>query len=77
MLHVFDGGIGLNVRVKLVFDARFFQQVRHLLRNAELHQIGVRCDKRLLETAAFDLFRDRLDRARAMVRGFVEHELVH
>ncbi len=48
VLHVLDGGVGLDFAVDAVSEARHVQQVGDLLRDAELDQIGVRADERLV-----------------------------
>ena len=45
-LHVLDGGVGLNVAEHFPCDARFVEQVGHLFRDAETHQVGVGRHKR-------------------------------
>lgn len=77
MLHILDGGVGLDIRIDGVRDAGRIQQGGHLGGHAEFDQIGIRCDKDLFEAATADLIGDCLDCACAVIGCFVEHELLH
>ena len=72
-LYVFDGGVGLNVGVNLVSQTRAVQYVSNLLGYAELDQIGVGADKRLLNAMSLRLVGDYRNGALAMIRNTVKN----
>ena len=75
-LHVLDRGVGLNVAIKLVCDLCRIQNVGYLLGYRELNKIGVGAYKRLLEASCLDFGCDLLDRALAVIAGFVQYKSV-
>ena len=76
VLHVRDRRIRLDLRVDRVLHLRLVEEVRHLLRHAELDEIRIGEDDRLLEPARGELGDDGLHGARAVIRGFVEDDSV-
>ena len=77
VLHVLNGGVGLDVREDGVGDGGGIQQVGDLGGHAELDEVGVGGDEGLGKAAGLDLIDDGGDGTRAVVGGLVEHELVH
>ena len=73
VLHVLDGGVGLDLAVNSVGKVGSVQQVGDLFGNAELDQIGVRADKGFLVAAGGQLGNDVLDRAVTMVGNGVQN----
>ena len=76
VLHVFDGGVGLDLVVELPRDACLVELGRHLARDAESHQVRVGAHERLREAATRDLAGNLPDRAGAVIRDIVEHETI-
>ena len=72
VLHILNGGIGLDVRVDLICQALPVKDIRHLARHMELDQIRVGTHKCLLERASFHFLCDLRDRAGAMIRGPIQ-----
>ena len=75
-LHVLDRRVRLDLRIDLVSDARVFEDVGHLLGDAELQKVGVGADEALLKAPALDFRRDLLDRALAVIARFIEYKTV-
>jgi len=73
-LHVFNGGVGLDVVKDHVGDVFCIQQGGHLAGHAELNQIGVGADEGLLVAAGFEDAGDLGDSAFAVVGDGVEHD---
>ena len=76
VLHVLDGGVGLDLVVELPRDAGLVELGRHLARDAESHQVRVGAHERLREAAARDLAGNLPDRPGAVIRDVVEHETI-
>ena len=76
VLHVLNGGVGLDLRVDLIGDASGVQHGGDLLGDAELQQVGVGADQGLLQAAALHLSGDLLDRALAVVGSLVQNKTV-
>ena len=76
-LHVLDSRIGFDVAVKFVFELCAVQNVEHLLRHAELNEIGVGANERFFKAAALRLARDFLDTSRAVITCFVQNNSCH
>ena len=71
LLHILDGGVGLDPIIDGVGNARRIEQVGHLGCNLELEQIRIRADHDLFAAAGLDLVRDLLDRPLAEVGCFI------
>ena len=74
VLHVLDGGVGLDLAVDAIGETRRIQQVGDLLGDAELDQIGVRADERLFVAAGGQFGNDVLDRAVTVIRNSVQND---
>ena len=75
-LHVFDGGVRLDVAEHLPRDARFIEHVGYLFRDAEAHQVGVGCHKYFRELAAGDFAGNFLNCACSVIRNVVQNEAI-
>ena len=75
-LHVLHGRVRLHFVENLVRNVRILQHGNHLIGYAELDQILVGHDQRLLVTALGNLFRDYLSRAGSEIGGLVENHSV-
>ena len=76
ILHVLNGGVGLDLAVHRVGKTGRVQQVGDLLGDAELDKVGVRADKSLFVAAAGQFGNDVLDGAMAMIGNGVEYDAV-
>ncbi len=76
VLHVLDGGVGLDLLEELPSDASLVEEVGDLGGDAKLHEVGVRGDESLLEATALDLAGDLLDGALAVIRDVVQDETI-
>ena len=76
VLHVGDGGVGLDLAVNRVGEVCSIQQVGDLLGHAKLDQVGVRADKSLLVAAGGQLGNDVLNGTVAMVGNGVQNNAV-
>ena len=77
VLHVRDRGVRLDLGVDRILHLRLVQEVRHLLRDAELDEVGIGEDDRLLEPAVREFVDDFLHGACAVVGGFIQDDAVH
>ena len=76
VLHICDGGVGLDLAVDGVGEACSVQQVGDLLGDAELEKVGVRADESLLVAAGGQLGNDILDSAVAMIRNSIQNDTI-
>ena len=76
VLHVGDGGVGLDLAVNSVGEVCSIQQVGDFLGHAKLDQIGVRADKSLLVAAGGQLGNDVLNGTVAMVGNGVQNNAI-
>ena len=76
MLHVLDGGVGLDVTVHFVGKAGFLHQVGHLFGHAELDQVGVGGHEGLFAAARGELGQDVFDGAVAVIGNGIEHDTI-
>ena len=76
VLHIGDGGVGLDLAVDGVGEACSVQQVGDLLGDAELDKVGVRADESLLVAAGGQLGNDVLDGAVAMIRNSIQNDTI-
>ena len=77
VLHIRNRRIRLDLGVDRELHFRLLEEIRHLLRDTELDEVGIGKDDRLLQSARRELRDNRLDRASAMIRGFVENNAVY
>ena len=75
-LHVFDGGVGLDVAVDLIGEAGLVQQVGDLLGHVELDQVGVGADEGLFIAAGGQLGHDVFDGAAAVIGNGVQNDTI-
>ena len=75
-LHVFDGGVGLDVAVDLIGEAGLVQQVGDLLGHIELDQVGVGADEGLFVAAGGQLGHDVFDGAAAVIGNGVQNDAI-
>ena len=76
VLHVLDGGVGLDFAVNSIGEAGCIQQGSDLAGNAELDQVGVRADKSLFIAAGGQFGNNVLDCTMAMVRDRIQNNAV-
>ena len=76
VLHIGDGGVGLDLAVNSVGEVCSIQQVGDFLGHAKLDQIGVRADKSLLVAAGGQLGNDVLNGTVAMVGNGVQNNAI-
>ena len=76
VLHVGDGGVGLDLAVNSVGEVCSIQQVGDFLGHTKLDQVGVRADKSLLVAAGGQLGNDVLNGTVAMVGNGVQNNAV-
>ena len=76
VLHVLDGGVGLDFAVNSIGEAGCIQQGSDLAGNAELDQVGVRADKSLFIAAGGQFGNNVLDCTMAMVRDRIQTNAV-
>ena len=76
VLHIGDGGVGLDLTVDGVGEVCSVQQVGDLLGDAELEKVGVRADESLLVAAGGQLGNDVLDSAVAMIRNSIQNDTI-
>ena len=77
LLHVADRGVGLDLAVNLIGDARIGEHALDLFGHAETDQILVRDQQRLAEAALANLLGDHRAATRTVVGGFVQYDSVH
>ena len=75
-LDVADGGVGLDFSEQLVGDTRLAQDVQHLVRHAEFHQILVRGHESLVQSQALHFLGQHLACPGSEVGYFVQYESV-
>ena len=76
VLHIGDGGVGLDLAVHAVSETGSVQQVGDLLGDTELDQVGVRADESLLVAASGQFGNNVLDGTVAMVRNAVQNNTI-
>ena len=76
-LDVFDGGIGLNIGIDFIGEARFVQQISDFFGNAEFDQVRIRGNKGFFETFALENARDFFDRTAAVIGYTVENKTLN
>ena len=76
VLHVLDGGVGLDLAVQGIGKTGSLQQVGDFLGDAELDQIRVRADESLFVAAGGQFGNDVLDSAVAVVRDRVQNNTI-
>ena len=76
VLHVGNGGVGLDLAVHAVSKICSIQQVGHFLGDAELDQIRVRADERFLVATGSQLGHNVLDGTVAMVRNRIQDNAI-
>ena len=75
-LHILDGGIGLDLGINFVGNARNFQHIRDFLGHAEFEKIRIGADKRLFKSPALDFGRNFLNCALAVITRFIEYKTI-
>ena len=76
VLHVLNGGIGLDVGVDLIGQSGLLQHIRHLGGHAKADQVRIGAYKGFFECPRLGLICNFLNRAGAVVRSFVQHDSV-
>ena len=76
VLHVGDGGVGLDLAVHAVSETGSIQQVGDLLGDAELDQVRVRADESLLVAAGGQFRNDVLNGTVAMVGNGIQNDTI-
>ena len=76
VLHVGDGGVGLDLAVNSIGKVCSIQQIGDLLGDTELDQVGVGADEDLLVATTLELAGDLLDGAGTMIRDGIENETI-
>ena len=76
VLHVLDGGVGLDLAVQGIGKTGSLQQVGDFRGDAELDQIRVRADESLFVAAGGQFGNDVLDSAVAVVRDSVQNNTI-
>ena len=76
LLHILDGGIGLDLRVNRVCNAGVVQNICHLCRHTEFQQIRVCCNKQVLIAVSFYFVDDFLNRTFSMIRNVVQYNTI-
>ena len=76
VLHIGNGGVGLDLAVDGVGEVCSIQQVRDLLGDAELDQVGVRADEGLFVAAGGELRHNVLDGTMAMVGNGIQNDAI-
>ena len=77
MLNILNGRIRLDVGIQFKVNAIGLEQVSYLGSNAELDQIRVRSDERLLESLALDDARYLIDCPVAMIGNAIQHKTIN
>ncbi len=75
-LHIFNGGVGLDVGINLIVQASLVQHIRNLLGYTELEQIRVRAEESLLQPTTFNLSNDGFDGATAMIGNRIQNDTI-
>ena len=76
VLHIGDGGVGLDLAVHSVGKVCRIQQVGDFLGHAELDEVGVGADERLLVAAGGQFGNDVLDGTVAMVGNGIQYDTI-
>ena len=76
ILHIGNGGVGLDLTVHAVGKVCGVQQVGDLLGDAELDQVGVRADECLFVAAGSELRHNVLDGTMAMVGNGIQNDAI-
>ena len=75
-LHVFDGRIGLDIRIQLVGEACFLQYIEHFIRHFKFHEVGIGADECLCQAAPLHFPGNLADRTRAVIADLVQYDSV-
>ena len=75
-MNVFNCGVGLNIAVNIVSDVSIIKNIGYLFGNVELDKVRVRAYKSLFKASSCDFGSDCVNRAFAVVAGFIEYESV-
>ena len=73
---VYKCGVGLNIAVNIVSDVSVIKNIGYLFSNLKLDKVGVGADKCLFKASSCDFGCDCVNRAFAVVTGFIEYESV-
>ena len=76
VLHVLNGGVGLDFGVDLIGQPGGVQHVGDLLGDAELQQVGVGAEQGLLQAAAGHFPGNLLNSALAVIRPLIQNKTV-
>ena len=77
VLNILNGGVSLNIGIKLVLYSRIIENICNLLCNAEFYKVGIRSNKGFFKAAAFNLVRNGVNCTRTVIGGLIQHKFVH
>ena len=76
LLHIFNGRIGLDVRIDLISEGILIEDIGHFSGHPKADQVRVRADKGFLIPSCLCFRSDLLNRARTMIRCLIQHDSI-